>query len=231
MKFLIWFKSNQNQVTKPCSSSKPKAKVIQKKRPLAKPIARKKATRKSSKQLVPAKPSRLAGLFSKQTLLAPIKNNPLSLRNNEQKQIDSKLALAFKQLHHEFNQREKQLEARMQEIKLQHEILIAEKQKRARWLLPIGFAAGLAGAYMLFVLTNMQNSMSSMTGSIENMNGNMAAMSSDMRYMSQNVQTMNQSMYQMNNNVKGMSQAMQPMGDVAQAASPFTKMFKSMMPF
>ena len=214
-----------------------KKKVTNKQLTLRKPSKRtakkKLPIRKSSKQLAIKDKRTIGTFFSKVTLLSPFKKNPLArmVANRSDKKIEGKLALAFQKLHAEFSHREQQLELRMQEIKVQQEILLEQKQKRSQWLIPIALAAALAGGYMLYVLTSMQHSMSSMTGSIDNMDGNMAAMSGDMRYMSQNVQMMNQSMYQMNGNVRGMTKAMEPMGDVAQAASPFTKMFKSIMPF
>lgn len=163
--------------------------------------------------------------------LAPTKKNILTrlIKKDDAEIVHSKVLLAFNRLHHEFNQREKQLEVKLQEIQLQHDTLI--EKKRSKWLIPIALAAAFSGGYMLFVLTNMQHSMSSMTGSINNMNGYMANMSTDTQAMSQNMQAMNNSMYSMNGNVNKMTQAIEPIGDTAQTVSPFAKAFRSFMPF
>ena len=188
--------------------------------------------RKTAKKVPTSDVSRIGGILSKVNLPAVMTKNPLTLFTSKPKDnIDGKLELAFKHLHREFNQREKQLEQRMQEIHLQHTLLLEKKHKRLKWLLPLGLLAALAGGYMLFVLTNMQNSMSTMTGSIDGMNGYMANMSNDTALMSQNIQMMNNSMYQMNGNVKGMSDSIEPMGDMAKTTSPFMKSFSAFLPF
>jgi len=138
--------------------------------------------------------------------------------------INNKLQFAFKHLHKEFNQREQKLEQRIQEIQQQHETLLLQKQKKLRWLIPLGLITAFAGGYMLFVLTNMQNSMSQMTGSINGMNGYMSTMSND-------INSMNHSMATMNNNVEGMATAIAPMGEAAKETTPFIKTFRSFMPF
>ncbi|MBU0654403.1 MAG: hypothetical protein KJ914_04625 [Gammaproteobacteria bacterium] len=159
--------------------------------------------------------------------------------------IGERLEYAFRRLHQEFNEREQQLEAKMQELKQQHQHTLAGKTKSRAWLAPVALAAVGVVGYMMYVMTSMQTSMTAMSGNINTMNGHMGVMAGDTQVMSQNIQTMNQSMYYMNNNVAYMSgnvaqmnqkvgtlaQAAQPMGEAASAISPFTKMFKSFMPF
>ena len=172
----------------------------------------------------------LEQIFSNVNAIVPAKNNIITrLTKGRDEILNEKMSLAFRQLHHEFNQREKQLEIKLQEIQLQHDAL--QGRVRSKWLIPMALAVALAGGYMLYVLTNMQNSMSSMTGSINNMNGYMSNMSSNTQAMSQNMQAMNNSMYYMNGNVNKMTQAIEPMGEAAQTISPFAKAFKSFMPF
>ena len=149
----------------------------------------------------------------------------------QQTSLDNRLSLAFQQLHSSFNQREQQLQVQFQEIKQQQALLLAQKQKRRRWLIPIAFGAALAGGYMLFVLTNMQNSMSGMTGSIDTMNTHIATMSTDTRIMSQNMQSMNSSIHQLNGNVEQMSGAIKPMGEMAETTHPYLQKFRAFMPF
>ncbi len=153
------------------------------------------------------------------------KINPLSRVNKwREDRVNGKLKLAFEHLHNEFNQREQQLERRIQEIQQQHEVLLLQRKKKLRWIVPLGITATIASAYMLFVLTNMQNSMSQMTTSISGMNTYIASMSSDMN-------NMNNSMATMNNNVENMTTAIEPMGEAAQETTPFIRTFRSFMPF
>jgi hypothetical protein len=151
--------------------------------------------------------------------------------------VAERLEHAFKRLHHEFNEREHQLELKMQALKQQH--------TKRQWLMPLAVMGMAAGGYMLYVLTSMQGSMTAMSGNINTMNTHMGTMAGDTQVMTQNIQTMNESMYYMNNNVANMSgnvaqmnqkvgtlaQAAEPMGEAASVVSPFTKMFKSFMPF
>ncbi len=161
--------------------------------------------------------------------------------------IGERLEQAFHRLHQEFNEREQQLEAKMQELKKQHQQALAGKTstKPRRWLVAAALAGMGAMGYMMYIMTSMQTSMTAMSGNINTMNGHMGTMATDTQLMSQHIQTMNQSMYYMNNNVAYMSgnvaqmnqkvgtlaQAAQPMSEAASAVSPFTKMFKSFMPF
>lgn len=157
------------------------------------------------------------------------KNTTLAIA--QQTSLDNRLASAFQQLHTSFNQREQQLQIQFQEIKQQQAVLLAQKQKRRRWLIPIALGSALAGGYMLFVLTNMQDSMSGMTGSIHTMNNHIATMSDDTRTMSQNMQTMNSSIHQLNGNVDQMSTSIKPMGEMAETTNPYLQKFRDFMPF
>lgn len=231
--------------------NKEKAKPSPQKRKSSKPSMIKKATKKKgvqskkankqvliprTKQVSIPKSTEKKETILGQTLLSintliPTKKNMFTklLKRDNTDVIHNKILLAFNRLHHEFNQREQQLDVKLQEIQLHHDALV--EKKRSKWLVPIALAAAFSGGYMLFVLTNMQNSMSSMTGSINNMNGYMANMSTDTQAMAQNMQAMNNSMYYMNGNVNKMTQAIEPMGDAAQTISPFAKAFRSFMPF
>jgi outer membrane murein-binding lipoprotein Lpp len=182
------------------------------------------------------------------TVLPPLVNKPVEVTQGsmlsrlfsrkssalavaQQMSLDNRLASAFQQLHTTFNQREQQLQVQFQEIKQQQAVLLEQKQKRRRWLIPLAFGAALAGAYMLFVLTNMQNSMLGMTGSIHTMNNHIATMSGDTHTMSQNMQTMNSSIHQLNGNVEQMSTAVKPMGEMAETGNPYLQKFRAFMPF
>ena len=204
-------------------------------------VALKPSRKKSTKKLAvvtPQSPSLL-------TRLLPATWTKPSVKTIAHDGISERLEVAFKRLHHEFNEREQQLEVKMHAIQQQHLALANLKQKKRGLLLSLVAAGMLAGGYMLYVLTNMQNSMTSMSGNISTMNGHMGAMASDTQNMTQNIQAMNESMYYMNNNVGYMSgnvaqmnqkvgtlaQAAAPMGEAAATMNPFMKAFKSFMPF
>ena len=190
----------------------------------------KKGNTKTKKIKLSKKPT-ITNASSHKNLLANIKLpllkkiNPIRhITQWREDKINGKLKLAFEHLHHEFNQREQQLEHRIQEIKNEHEALLLQRQKKLFWMIPLGLAVAIGGSYMLFVLTNMQNSMSQMTESMTGMNTYIASMSSDMN-------NMNNSMSSMNNNVEGMTTAITPMGEAAQETTPFIRAFRSFMPF
>jgi prefoldin subunit 5 len=159
--------------------------------------------------------------------------------------ISERLEYAFKRLHQEFNQREQQLEDKIQELKHHHVALQSTRKQRYKWLVPVAVAGFSVIGYALYILTSMQGSMLSMSGNINTMNTHMGTMAGDTQTMTQNIQSMNESMYYMNNNVAYMSgnvaqmnqkvgtlaQAAAPMGEAASTVSPFMKMFKSFMPF
>jgi len=159
--------------------------------------------------------------------------------------VSERLEHAFKRLHHEFNEREQQLEAKMHELQHAQQTLAATKTKRQVWLVPMIVMAGAAGGYMMYIMSSMQASMITMSGNINTMNGHIGTMATDTQTMAYSTQSMNQSMYYMNNNVAYMSgnvaqmnqkvgtlaQAAAPMGEAAATVSPFMKMFKSFMPF
>ncbi len=159
--------------------------------------------------------------------------------------ISERLEYAFKRLHQEFNQREQQLEDKIQELKQHHLAVQTTRKQRYKWLVPVAIAGFSVIGYALYILSSMQGSMLSMSGNINTMNTHMGTMASDTQTMTQNIQTMNESMYYMNNNVAYMSgnvaqmnqkvgtlaQAAAPMGEAASTVSPFMKMFKSFMPF
>lgn len=159
--------------------------------------------------------------------------------------VSERLEYAFKRLHEEFNQREQQIEDKIRELKQHHLALQGNSKQRYKWVVPVAIAGFSVIGYALYVLTSMQGSMTAMSGNINTMNSHMGTMAGDTQVMSQNIQTMNQSMYYMNNNVAYMSgnvaqmnqkvgtlaQAAAPMGEAASTISPFTKMFKSFMPF
>lgn len=227
-------KAKKRTATKTKTARKTQIKRTTTKKQTSVPARKKRQLAKQPRKRVPtitAKKS--SSILGKVTTLATVTKHPIARLTGRQDiaNIEGRLAVAFKQLHTEFSKREQQLEVRMQELKLQHDRLLEHKQNRRKWLIPLAFAVAVAGGYMLYVLTSMQHSMTSMTGSMGNMNQYMSSMSSDTQVMSQNIQMMNRSMYNMNGNVQQMSQAMEPMANVASAASPFTKMFKSMMPF
>ncbi len=159
-----------------------------------------------------------------------IMRNPLRrvTRSNE---VDEKLKLAFHHLHLEFTHREQKLEKRIQEIQEEHEVVLLQRKKRLFWVVPLGLTIAVAGGYMLFVLTNMQDSMSNMTGSIQTMNHHMEDMSGDTQSMSSNMQAMNNSMGDMNNKVGTMNDSIAPIGEAAGATTPFIKAAKSFFPF
>jgi len=137
--------------------------------------------------------------------------------------VEQRMAVAFQQLHYEFDQREQQLQNQFKTIQ-QQTLLLEQKQRRKRSLIFGALALALAGGYMLFVLTNMQYSISGMTTYMQNMSG-------DTQAMSQNIQTMNTSIQQLNGNVGQMSSAIQPMGEIAQASSPMVETLRRFMPF
>lgn len=159
--------------------------------------------------------------------------------------VNERLEHAFKRLHHEFNEREQKLEAKMHELQQAQQSLVATKTKRQVWLVPMIVVAGAAGGYMMYIMSSMQASMITMSGNINTMNGHIGTMAADTQTMAYSTQSMNQSMYYMNNNVAYMSgnvaqmnqkvgtlaQAAAPMGEAASTVSPFMKMFKSFMPF
>jgi methyl-accepting chemotaxis protein len=180
-----------------------------------------------------AKPKQEMAVVKRGLIERIFSKNPI-IRVTQKRDLEVKMEQAFKRMHYEFHQREQQMEVRLQAITLQNQQL----KQRSKWFIPMLFAAGLAGAYMLFVLTNMQYSMSNMTGDIGAMNGYMKDMSGNTSTMSQDMQSMNQSMSSLNGNIGNMtgdvtqmSEAMKPMGDVAKTATPFTNAFRSLMPF
>ncbi|MDD5393740.1 MAG: hypothetical protein PHE17_12040 [Thiothrix sp.] len=216
-----------------------------------------KSSKAGSKQtaLVPVAPSLLGRLLpswgksAEQNVTKVVKVSPMrppAKRDNLHTDgVAERLEYAFKRLHHEFNEREHQLELKMQALAQHHHLLQGTTQKKRLWLVPLALTGMAAGGYMLYVLTSMQGSMTAMSGNINTMNTHMGTMAGDTQVMTQNIQTMNESMYYMNNNVAYMSgnvaqmnqkvgtlaQAAAPMGEAASAVSPFTKMFKSFMPF
>lgn len=180
--------------------------------------------------LILAERGMISRLFSKVTLANLRKKNALAkLKQPQDMQqgMEQKMEMAFRRMHHELNQREHKMELRLQEVTLQNQAL----KKRRKFLLPMLFAAALAGGYMLFVLTNMQNSMEGMTGDISDMNGHMQDMSGNTASMNQSMQSLNENVDGMNGNVKQMSDSIQPIGEVAETATPFTKAFRRLMPF
>lgn len=220
------------------------------------PKASKKAsTTSKTAALVPVKPGLVGRLLpwsqpaaKGSDSKAVAKVIPVERKHTEHPHADTigeRLEYAFKRLHQEFNEREHQLEQRMQELKQQHQQALAGKTQKRLWLAPLALAVVGVVGYMMYIMSSMQGSMVAMSGNINTMNGHMGTMAGDTQVMSQNIQTMNQSMYYMNNNVAYMSgnvaqmnqkvgtlaQAAQPMGEAASAVSPFTKMFKSFMPF
>ncbi len=149
--------------------------------------------------------------------------------------ISEYIELSFKRLNGEFNRREQQLEQRFLLLEQRHKQTIASKR---RWLIPAALVGSIAGGYMLYVLTNMQDSMTLMASNIPAMNQHMGAMANDTQAMSGNMQNMNQSMGALNNNVTYMnqqmgsiSQSIEPMGKAAETAQPFMGMMRSFFPF
>jgi len=179
----------------------------------------------SQQELILAERGVISRFFSKVTL--PSLRNKNALAKLKQQGMEQKMERAFRRMHHELNQREHKMELRLQEVTLQNQ----ELKKRRKFLLPMLFTAAIAGGYMLYVLTNMQNSMSNMTGDISAMNGHMQDMSGNTASMNQSMQTLNQNVDGMNGNVKQMSDSIRPIGEVAETATPFTKTFRSIMPF
>ncbi len=149
--------------------------------------------------------------------------------------ISEFVELSFKRLTDEFNSREKQLDQRFHALEQHNKIAIASKR---RWLIPAAILGSIAGGYMLYILTNMQDSMTLMASNIPEMNQHMGAMSNDTHIMSSNMQNMNQSMGDLNGNVAYMNQQMgsishsiEPIGEAAETAQPFMGMIRSFMPF
>jgi prefoldin subunit 5 len=172
-------------------------------------------------------------------------NKPVGHRLPPVDGVNERLEQAFKRLHHEFNEREQKLDAKMHELQQVQQTLATTKSKRQVWLWPVMLAAGAAGGYMMYIMSSMQASMINMSGNINTMNGHIGTMAADTQTMAYSTQSMNQSMYYMNNNVAYMSgnvaqmnqkvgtlaQAAAPMGEAAATVSPFMNMFKSFMPF
>jgi len=186
-------------------------------------IASTKETTIPQQELILAKRGMIRRLFSKAGLTS--KKSLTELKH--QQGIEQKMEIAFRRMHRELNQREHKMELRLQEVTLQNQQL----KKRRKFLLPMLFAAAIAGGYMLYVLTNMQNSMANMTGDISAMNGHMQNMSGNTASMNTSMQTLNENVDGMNGNVKQMSDSIQPIGEVAKTATPFTKAFSGFMPF
>jgi methyl-accepting chemotaxis protein len=174
-------------------------------------------TVKPKQEIVIVKKGLMARMFPK---------NPIT-RLTQKRDIEIKMEEAFKRVHYELQQREQKMEVRLQEITLQNQQL----KQRSKWFVPMLFAAALAGGYLLFVLTNMQYSMSNMTGDIGAMNGYMKDMSGNTHSMNQSMSALNGNIGNMTEDVTQMSDAIQPMGDVATAVTPFSKAFRSFMPF
>jgi hypothetical protein len=185
-----------------------------------------KKTSAPPQELILAKRGIINRLFAKGSLPSLRNKNALA-KLQQQQGMEKKMERAFRRMHHELNQREHKMELRLQEVTLQNHAL----KKRRKFLLPMLFAAALAGGYMLFVLTNMQNSMAGMGGDINTMNGHMQDMSGNTASMNQSMQTLNENVESMNGNVKQMSDSIQPIGEVANTATPFTKAFRNLMPF
>jgi uncharacterized protein YoxC len=141
------------------------------------------------------------------------------------------LECEFKPLPLELNARAPRLEPRIYEVNQEPlQPQVTENKLRAQ-LLPLALVVALVVVYLMYVMTGMQGSMTAMSGNIQ-------TMANDTRAMSQNMQAMNQSMHDMNHNVAEMNQKVgtlaktaAPMGEAASTVSPFTKMFKSLMPF
>jgi hypothetical protein len=204
-----------------------------KKAPAKKAVAAKKTVaKKAPKKPVRAKQPAQALVLKENMPPMLVKKSGLSkLRNNESiDEINQKLALAFNKMHQDFSLREQQLEQQIQTLTLKYDSLEQQKKHR-KFTLVLLFLAAMAGAYMLFVLTNMQNSMSTMTGDIGNMNGHVAHMSQNMQQMNTSMYYLNGNVSHMNGNVQQMTQAIQPIGDMAQTTSPFMKAFRSFIPF
>jgi predicted nucleic acid-binding Zn-ribbon protein len=194
---------------------------------------RKKQTRTSTRktttppqELILAEKGMISRLFSKASLPS-LRNKKSLAKLKHQQGMEQKMETAFSRMHHELYQREHKMELRLQEVTLQNQQL----KKRRKFLLPMLFAAAIGGGYMLFVLTNMQNSMANMTGDISAMNGHMQDMSGNTESMNNSMQTLNENVDGMNGNVKQMSDSIQPIGEVAKTATPFTKAFRSLIPF
>lgn len=191
-----------------------------------------KITRKSKSQQLMTLPRSGTKMSFWSKIKLPIIKNPLRrVSRPNGNEVDEKLKLAFKHLHLEFTRREQQLEERIQEIQEEHETVLLQRKKRLWWVVPLGLSVAVAGGYMLFVLTNMQDSMSNMTGNIHSMNNHMENMSGDTQNMSQNMQAMNGSMGEMNHKVGDMTDSIAPMGEAASTTVPFMKTVSSFWPF
>lgn len=191
-----------------------------------------KITKKSESQQLMTLPRNGTKMSFWSKIKSSIIKNPLrrvSRRNAHE--VDEKLKLAFKHLHLEFTRREQQLEERIQEIQVEHETVLLQRKKRLWWIIPLGLTIAMAGGYMLFVLTNMQDSMSNMTGNIQSMNNHMGNMSGDTQNMSKDMQAMNGSMGEMNHKVGDMTDSIAPMGEAASTTVPFMKAARSFWPF
>ncbi|OQX12673.1 MAG: hypothetical protein BWK73_14375 [Thiothrix lacustris] len=194
----------------------------------------------TSKALITLTPNLLERLVPWWTQAKPVLEHPPAVD-----EVNERLEHAFKSLHHEFNAREQQLEAKMHALQHAQQTLAATNTKRQIWLWPVMLAAGAAGGYMMYIMSSMQASMTAMSGNINTMNAHIGTMATDTQTMAYSTQSMNQSMYYMNNNVAYMSgnvaqmnqkvgtlaQAAAPMGEAAATVSPFMNMFKSFMPF
>lgn len=143
--------------------------------------------------------------------------------------------LSFEKLQTEFDTLEEQLDTKFQALQQKNQL---DQAKKNKWFLPIMLASAIGGGYMLYILTNMQSSMNTMSASIPVMNqhiGSMAldtqAMNLSMQHLNGNVGQMNQQVHQMNQQMGGISQSIKPMGEAAATTQPFLGAMRSFMPF
>lgn len=212
----------------PVKKASTKANTVKKTTTARKTVAKKTSNKKPVKEKQP-----IQALVLKENMPPMLvkKSGLARLKNNESiDDINQKLALAFNKMHQDFSLREQQLEQQIQTLTLKYDSLEHQKKHR-KFTLVLLFLAAMAGAYMLFVLTNMQNSMSTMTGDIGHMNGHVAHMSQNMQQMNNSMYYLNGNVAHMNGNVQQMTNAIQPIGDMAQTTSPFMKAFRSFIPF
>jgi methyl-accepting chemotaxis protein len=236
LKFGSEKKTTQRSVTAKTTAKKTAEKktVTAKKAPAKKTAAVNKKVAKATprKKTVKTKQPSQALVLKENMPPMLVKKSGLSrLRSNESiDEINQKLALAFNKMHQDFSLREQQLEQQIQTLTVRYDSL-EQKRKHRKFTLVLLFLAAMAGAYMLFVLTNMQNSMSTMTGDIGHMNGHVAHMSQNMQQMNNSMYYLNGNVAHMNGNVQQMTHAIQPIGDMAETTSPFMKAFRSFIPF
>lgn len=154
-------------------------------------------------------------------------------------EVALRLDQAFERLHQEFDSREQHLEERLRRFEAQRQAALEPPRRaRRRFILPLAAAGVLASGYVLYVLTSMQLSMTTMSGDMAAMSGHVGTMADDTRAMSRNMQNMNDSMAALNGHVGRIDQeggtisgAAAPMGQAARSMGPFMGMFRSFMPF